>query len=428
MKIAFVNQPWTIAAPARGGDSIGIWTYQVARRLASRAEITVYGCKHSRYSSTDYIEEGIRYRGISSKIDKLLLPFWQKLDRWEISSAKRPIYTSELYYRNYFVKVARELSSQQIDIIHIHSFFSYLPIFRRLNPNAKIILHMHCEWLSLLDRKMVENYIVNADRIIGCSEFISERIRQKFPQLADRTQTVFNGVDTNYFVGNEIYRDNHDRDKQNILYVGRISPEKGIHDLIDSFKEVVKHYPGVILNLVGGETNAAKEFVIRINDDPLVTELISFFPGSYLEKLKNRIPPNLSDRINFVGNIEQEKLLKYYWDADILVNPSLSEAFGMSLAEAMATNLPVIGTRVGGMTSVIEEGKTGLLVEPANPSALAKAILELLGDRERRQEIGIEGHLRANKLFSWDKIAEDIFSCYKVVGIADFGDNLSQVS
>jgi glycosyltransferase involved in cell wall biosynthesis len=85
----------------------------------------------------------------------------------------------------------------------------------------------------------------------------------------------------------------------------------------------------------------------------------------------------------------------------------------MSLVEAMACQVPVIATRVGGMTSVIEEGKTGLLVEPANPSALAKSIIDLLGLPELRKEMGVEGNLRVNTLFSWDKISEDLLSRYQ---------------
>jgi glycosyltransferase involved in cell wall biosynthesis len=410
MKIAFINQPWTIAAPSRGGDSIGIWTYQVARRLASQAEITVYGAKSS--DRADYLEEGIRYRGVTSKIDKLLTPL-RILDRWGISNPKRPIFASGFYYGDFIQRVAKELSQQSVDIIHIHNFSYYVPIARRFNPKAKIVIHMHCEWLTQLDADLIAKRICDADSIVGCSEYITDKVCQKFPQLADRTQTIFNGVDTSHFVGNDIYNNEHNPEQPNILFVGRISPEKGIHVLIDAFKEVVKRYPQASLNIVGSEAIAAKELIINISDEPHVTELASFFPGSYLEKLKSQIPSDLAKQINFVGGTDQEKLLKYYWDADILVNPSLSEAFGMSLAEAMATHLPVIGARVGGMISVIDEGKTGLLVEPANPSALAKAILDLLGDRELRKQMGIAGNRRVKELFSWDKISEDLLSRYQ---------------
>jgi glycosyltransferase involved in cell wall biosynthesis len=412
MKIAFINQPWSLAAPTRGGDSIGIWIYQVARRLASKAEITVYGAKSG--DKSDYIVEGIRYRGITSKIDKALLPL-RILDRWAISNPKRPIYASTLYYRNYISRIAKELSTQQLHIIHIHNFSSFVPIVRHFNPKAKIIIHSHCSWLSELDSDLIDRYIKNADLIIGCSKYTTSEIRRCFPHLADRTQTVFNGVDTTHFVGNDIDNNSHDPQKPKILYVGRISPEKGIHDLVDAFKEVLKQYPQATLNLIGGEAIVSPEFLVRISDDPIVKKLESFYPGSYLEKIQSSIPVAYRDRINFVGEMDQEKILKYYWDADILVNPSLSESFGMSLVEAMACKVPVIATRVGGMTSVIEEGKTGLLVEPANPSALAKGIIDMLSNPELRKHMGKEGNRRVNQLFSWDKISQDLFSRYQAL-------------
>jgi glycosyltransferase involved in cell wall biosynthesis len=412
MKIAFINQPWSFAAPTRGGDSIGIWIYQVARRLASKAEITVYGAKSG--DKSDYITEGIRYRGITSKIDKALLPL-RIIDRWGISNPKRPIYASKLYYKNYIARIAKELSTQQVDIIHIQNFSSFIPIVRRFNPKAKIIIHSHCSWLSELDRDTIDRHIKDADLIVGCSEYITSETRRCFPHLVDRIQTIFNGVDTTYFVSSDIYRSTRDPQKLKILYVGRISPEKGIHDLVDAFKKVLKNYPQASLDLVGAEAIVSPEFLIRISNDPNVKKLESFYPGSYLEKVKSRIPQTYRDRINFVGAIDQEKLLQYYWDADLLVNPSLSESFGMSLVEAMACNVPVIATRVGGMTSVIDEGKTGLLVEPANPSVLAKGIIDLLGNPELREQMGIQGNRRVNELFSWDKISQDLFSCYQTL-------------
>jgi glycosyltransferase involved in cell wall biosynthesis len=410
MKIALINQPWSFAAPIRGGDSIGIWTYQVALRLASIAEITIYGAKAG--DRTDYMEEGIRYRGITNKIDKLLTPL-RIIDRLGISNPKRPIFASGLYYGNFIKQVAREVSEQEVNIIHIQNFSYYVPIVRRLNPKAKIILHMHCAWLTQLDRDLIAKRLPDADLIVGCSDYVTDLIRQQFPQVADLTHTIFNGVDTSHFVDNELIKNNRHHEQPNILFVGRISPEKGIHVLIDAFKQIVKYYPQASLNIIGSEAIAAKELIINISDEPYVKDLAAFYPGSYLEKLKKRIPPELSDRINFVGGLPQEKLLQYYWNADILVNPSLSESFGMSLAEAMACQVPVIGARVGGMTNVIEEGKTGLLVEPANSSALAQAILTLLGDRQLCQQMGIAGNQRVKELFSWDKIAEDLFSRYQ---------------
>ena len=80
----------------------------------------------------------------------------------------------------------------------------------------------------------------------------------------------------------------------------------------------------------------------------------------------------------------------------------------MSLAEAMACEVPVVASRVGGMPEVVEHGKTGLLVEPDNTEALAEAILTILDDQELGGSMGRAGRERAVRLFSWDKIAEDM--------------------
>jgi glycosyltransferase involved in cell wall biosynthesis len=95
-----------------------------------------------------------------------------------------------------------------------------------------------------------------------------------------------------------------------------------------------------------------------------------------------------------------------------LINPSLSESFGMSLVEAMAHGVPVIATCVGGMVEIVEMSKGGILAEPDDPRALADAILQLLSDEELRRSMGAAGQQSIPKHFSWDKIAEDLSCLY----------------
>ena len=91
----------------------------------------------------------------------------------------------------------------------------------------------------------------------------------------------------------------------------------------------------------------------------------------------------------------QEELLPYYQNADLVINPSLSEAFGMTLVEAMATQTPVIATTIGGMPEIVDDGVTGLLVDPGNPQAIAKAAIELISDPDRARAMGIAGRKKA---------------------------------
>jgi len=79
----------------------------------------------------------------------------------------------------------------------------------------------------------------------------------------------------------------------------------------------------------------------------------------------------------------------------------------------MATGVPVVATRVGGLVESIEDDKTGLVVEPGDAPALAKAILRLLTDETLRIAMGKAARKRAMKLFSWERISESLLCCYK---------------
>jgi len=97
----------------------------------------------------------------------------------------------------------------------------------------------------------------------------------------------------------------------------------------------------------------------------------------------------------------------------VFVQPSFSEAFGMPVAEAMASGLPVVAARVGGIPEAVVNGKTGLLVESGDATALAEAILRLFEDEDLRKSMGKAAHKRAVNTFSWDQIVENLLRQYK---------------
>jgi starch synthase len=96
-----------------------------------------------------------------------------------------------------------------------------------------------------------------------------------------------------------------------------------------------------------------------------------------------------------------------------VVAPSLVESFGMPVAETMASGVPVVASRVGGLPELVIDGTTGLLVDPDNPAALSQAILRILDDRASAQAMGRAGRRRAEKLFAWEKIVETLLALYK---------------
>jgi glycosyltransferase involved in cell wall biosynthesis len=114
----------------------------------------------------------------------------------------------------------------------------------------------------------------------------------------------------------------------------------------------------------------------------------------------------LGKRIFLDGRVNNSQISDYYKRASILVNPSLSEAFGMSLVEAMMYRVPVVASRVGGMTNIVVDGQTGRLVSPADPDGLATAICDLLANRDQADRMGDAGRQRALEKYSWDRTTD----------------------
>jgi len=416
MKIAEVSTHAKIILPWTGkGGAHDIWIYEVARRLAQSCEVIVYTTRGRHQKKVEY-DQGVKYRRIldtfdawyvyvSRAVDKLgKIPGFRNLRHiLFFRDVKRPLFASSLYYLTYCLQVAKDIRKEKCDIVHIHNNSQFVPIIRAFNPRIKIVLHMHIEWLTQLDRIMIERRLREVDLVIGCSKYITEKVRGCFPQFAKRCQTIYNGVDVNHFVCRK-----ENMTKQNdikrLLFVGRVSPEKGLHVLLDALKKVVERYPKAHLEIVGPLSGRASfESIVALSRDDKVSDLASFYYGnsslSYLTHLQRQILAlDIANNVTFAGFVPQ--LVNFYQDADVLILPSVwNEPFGMVIVEAMATELPVIATRGGGIPEIVEDAKTGLLVERGVASSLAEAILCLLSDEDLRKSMGKAARRRAIELF-----------------------------
>ena len=295
-------------------------------------------------------------------------------------------FASSLYFFGYIFQVACHLKKQKCDIVHILNFSQYIPIIRMINPDIKIVLHMVCEWLTQLDRSIIERRLNKSDLIIGCSEYITDKIKKRFPQVAHRCITVYNGVDTDVFAPKN---NNKGTLTKRLLSVGRMSPEKGLHVLIKALPKIIKRFPKVQCDIVGPKSIVPKDFLIALSDDNRVSSLSSFYQGNYSAHLRNQVTAlNLADHVKFSGAIPFESLVTKYQTSHMLVQPSLSDAFPLPVVEAMACGLPVIGTLVGGIPESIENGKEGLVVEAGDAAALAEGIICLLENEDLRESMG----------------------------------------
>lgn len=412
MNLAFIAQPIDPVLPP-DQNSIGIWTYEVSRRLAKSHDVQVYLRNNGFKGKKSVRINSVKFNAVSLRFDNRVLPYLERFSgRFD---AKSPLFASRLYYLGYLLQIALSLRKEQCDIVHIHNFSQFVPIIKAINPNVKIVLHMHCEWLTQLKQKMIERRLRDVDLIISCSKYITQKTRLAFPQFAHRCHTVYNGIDvTDFFSDNKRGIATENEGHKKILFVGRISPEKGIHILLDAFKKVLERYPKLDLHLVGPQTPAPLEYIISLSDDPKVLELSTFYSGGYLAHLNKKISQNLVNRVTFHKYIPYSDLINFYHSAHMFVFPSVwDEPFGMPIIEAMACGLPVVATRGGGIPEIVEHGKTGLLVEKGDSNGLADAMRGLLGNEHSMQPINEAGRQRVVERFSWDRTSEDLLAAYR---------------
>src|ERR1700731_2892725 len=132
------------------------------------------------------------------------------------------------------MRAAGAFRTQACDVVHIQNFSQFVPLVRRINPQARIVLHMHSDWLVQLDRYLIEPRLADTDQIVENSEYVTGAIRKHFPNHALRCDTVYNGVDIDAFYPPA--KDAFCSKRDLIVWVGRLSPEKGVHVLLDAFE------------------------------------------------------------------------------------------------------------------------------------------------------------------------------------------------
>jgi len=413
MKIAIINQPWN-PFPPENASSIAIWNHEVAQRLVQYSDVHVYAGK-DKIDTSKVSVQGIKIHGISTLWDRKLYHFFNFLNRG--FNKVLPFFACRLYYGKYITRIAHDLQKQHCDIVHIPNFSQFVPIIRKYNPDIKIVLHMHCEWLTQLDARVIRNRLRQVDLIVGCSEYISSKIRNRFPEYAEKCVTVYNGV-TIEEAGKIFDKGGIAKNGSvQLLFVGRLTPEKGVHVLIDACKILSKRIKNLYCNIVGPEAVTPKEFIVGLNHDNGISDLDSFYSKSYLSILKERVAAHKLDGIEFTGLVPHQRIRSYYEEADILVNPSFSESFGMSLVEAMAGSIPVVATKVGGMTEIVDDEITGKTVKPGDANELADAIYAIASDKKKALKMGKAGREKAVGRFSWDVISRKLYDHYeKVLG------------
>lgn len=290
----------------------------------------------------------------------------------------------------YVSQVQRMLEEERFDLLHFHEpFVPFLsPVVLRQSQSVNIAtFHAYAGFSPAYEigSRVLRGYAQRLHGRIAVSAAARHFIDRFFP---GDYKVIPNGVDVARFqraVPLARWQDG----RQNILFVGRHEPRKGLLDLLKAYRLMRKAGCQCRLLIVGSgpQEREARRYVMtrRLQD------------------------------VEFLGRVSDAEKAQLYRTADVFVSPATGrESFGIVLLEAMAAGTPVVCSDIHGYKGVVRRNEQGLLVPPRDPKALAAATLRLLGDPELRARMGASGRARAEE-FSWERVTAKVDDYYGFV-------------
>jgi glycogen(starch) synthase len=229
-----------------------------------------------------------------------------------------------------------------------------------------------------------------ADRLVTHSEAHRQRMAAELAIDSRRIAVVPHGIS----IDRSFERAPRASGELTVVFLGRMENRKGTIDLLKAAPEVLREVPETRFILIGADRPHC--------------------PGgrTHARYIDDEFPGEVRSRITLAGRLPDEEVSRWLQTADLFVAPSLYESFGLVFLEAMRWGTPVVGTTAGGIPEVVEDGESGVLVPPSRPGELARAIVGLLRNEDRRRRIGEAGRRRVETVFSVDRMARQAAELY----------------
>jgi len=278
---------------------------------------------------------------------------------------------------SYFI-LSRFLLKNRVDIIHAHTRVTQiLAFFLSQRFRIPLVTTCHGFFRPRWHRKIFPCW---GDRVIAISSQVKEHLMKDFKAKEEDIRLIHNGVDLDKFKDytreeiNDLRREiGLTKDSFIVGSAGRFSTVKGLEYFIKAAPAVLKNNENVVFLLIG--YGKEKSRLRQIAKDLKVENKIVFFKP-------------IRETYEYLGVM------------DVFVMPSTQEGLGLSLLEAQAQKIPVVASRVGGIPDIIEDGTTGILVEPKDESALSSAILKLMRDRDFYSKLRDNAYDKITKEFT----------------------------
>lgn len=301
------------------------------------------------------------------------------------------------------LRLARFLRRQRIDILHTHLFepsviglqagvLAGVPQRVMTRHYSDYHTRIHKKWHVRLDQLCIRL----SHGVIAVSEHTAEHMISQEGARPNKIHTVLNGIDFDRVrlsspeAPARLRREFAPSDGPLLLMVGRLHPEKGYQFLFEALTKLKGRLDRPVRLLVAGQ--------------------------GPLEDFYRRMVQSLgcADAVEFLGF--RKDVADLMAASDLVVLPSVAEAFGLVLTEALYLGTPVVATRVGGIPEIVTDGIDGVLVPPADSQALADALADLLRDPERRARMAGSGRQKVQARFKFEDMVRAYEAIYKRLG------------
>lgn len=392
MRVLLVS--WEYPPVVVGG--LGRHVHHLATALADAGhEVVVLsrkptGTDPSTHPSTDDIAEGVRV--IAAAQDPHEFDFATDMMAWVLAMGHAMVRTG-LGIRTTGRRAGKPWRP---DVVHAHDWLVAHPaiaLAEYFDVPLVSTVHAteagrHSGWVSgRISRQVhsVESWLVHeSDSLITCSASMSDEITELFGPGLVETRVIRNGIDVARW---PFARRRARSGPAELLYLGRLEYEKGVHDAIAALPRIRRTHPGTTLTIAGDGTQ----------QDWLVEQA-----------RKHKV----LKAVDFIGRVDHEQLVALLHRADAAVLPSHYEPFGIVALEAAATGAPLVTSNVGGLGEAVIDGETGVSFPPRDTARLAAAVRAVLDDPVAAQRMAEAARERLTSDFDWGTVAADTEQVY----------------
>ncbi|MEB3023133.1 glycosyltransferase family 4 protein [[Mycobacterium] crassicus] len=390
MKILMVS--WEYPPVVIGG--LGRHVHHLSTALAAAGHDVVVLARRpsdtdpSTHPSSDEISEGVRV--VAAAQDPHEFSFGDDMMAWTLAMGH------SMVRAGLSLKIDGGQTLWRPDLVHAHDWLVAHPAIALAEfydvPLASTIhateAGRHSGWVSgPLSRQVhaVESWLVReSDSLITCSASMRDEITELFGPGLSETTVIRNGIDAARW---PFARRRTQTGPPELLFVGRLEYEKGVHDAIAALPRIRRAHPGTTLTIAGDGTQ--QDWLVEC-------------------ARKHRV----LKATRFIGRVDHDELLTLLHRADAAVLPSHYEPFGLAALEAAAAGTPLVASNVGGLGEAVIDGDTGVSFPPRDVPALASAVCRVLDDPAAAQQRAVAARDRLSADFDWHTVADETAQVY----------------